>query len=84
MKCVKRMISAALITVMVLGLAACSGKGEAGSEEKSFSLKLSHYRAEGSPADEDANTFAKEVAAADGSLEVVVYPAAQLGDYTTV
>ncbi len=84
MKCVKRIISAVLITVMVLGLAACGGKGEKSAGEKSFSLKLSHYRAEGSPADVDANTFAENVKAADDSLEVVVYPAAQLGDYTTV
>ena len=47
-------------------------------------MKLSHYRAEGSPADINAKEFADNVKAADDSLEVVVYPAAQLGDYTAV
>lgn len=47
-------------------------------------LKLSHYRAEDSIADNDAKEFAKNVAAADSSLQVDIYPAAQLGDYTTV
>ena len=47
-------------------------------------LKLSHYRAEDSIADNDAKAFAANVAAADSSLQVDIYPAAQLGDYTTV
>lgn len=85
-KYVKRMISVALVGVIAFGLAACGSKGESAENksEKTFELKLSHYRAEGSPADLDAKAFAENVAAGDDSLEVVVYPAAQLGDYTTV
>lgn len=85
-KYAKRIISAVVVGAMMLSLVACGGKegGGESKEEQSFELKLSHYRAEGSPADVDANTFAENVAAADSSLEVVVYPAAQLGDYTAV
>ena len=64
-------------------LTACGGSGKTESagkaaEKKSFSLKLSHYRAEGSPADINAKEFADNVKAADDSLEVVVYPAGRL------
>ena len=87
MKNIKRGLSIAIVAAMVLGMTACGGSGKTESagkaaEKKSFSLKLSHYRAEGSPADINAKEFADNVKAADDSLEVVVYPAAQLGDYT--
>ncbi len=94
MKRAKKIIALTLVAVMVLGLAACGGgssapAAEGGSdapaeEVKNISLKLSHYRADGAPADLDAEAFAANVAAADPSVEVVIYPAAQLGDYTTV
>lgn len=86
MKNVKRVLSITIMAAMTLSLAACgsSEKGAGASGKQSFSLKLSHYRAEGSPADINAKEFAENVAAADDSLEVVVYPAAQLGDYTAV
>ena len=89
MKNIKRGLSIAIVAAMVLGMTACGGSGKTESagkaaEKKSFSLKLSHYRAEGSPADINAKEFADNVKAADDSLEVVVYPAAQLGDYTAV
>ena len=89
MKNIKRGLSIAIVAAMVLGMTACGGSRKTESagkaaEKKSFSLKLSHYRAEGSPADINAKEFADNVKAADDSLEVVVYPAAQLGDYTAV
>ena len=79
MKNIKRGLSIAIVAAMVLGMTACGGSGKTESagkaaEKKSFSLKLSHYRAEGSPADINAKEFADNVKAADDSLEVVVYP----------
>lgn len=83
MKMRKRLIAISLVLGMTAGLAACGNKTNQNGEQNFF-LKLSHYRAEGSVADVDINKFADEVNAADDSLEVWVYPAAQLGDYTTV
>ena len=86
----KKVLGMVLAGVLAAGsLTACGGSGKTenagkAAEKKSFSLKLSHYRAEGSPADINAKEFADNVKAADDSLEVVVYPAAQLGDYTAV
>ena len=56
MKNIKRGLSIAIVAAMVLGMTACGGSGKTenagkAAEKKSFSLKLSHYRAEGSPAD---------------------------------
>ncbi len=63
MKNIKRGLSIAIVPAMVLGMTACGGSGKTESagktaEKKSFSLKLSHYRAEGSPADINAKEFA--------------------------
>lgn len=76
----KKYIALFLAVLMVLSMTAC---GSQTTPEK-YTLKLSHYRADGAQADLDAKAFAANVAAADDSLEVVIYPAAQLGDYTTV
>ena len=72
MKNIKRGLSIAIVAAMVLGMTACGGSGKTESagkaaEKKSFSLKLSHYRAEGSPADINAKEFADNVKAADDS-----------------
>lgn len=80
MKLAKRMIAFTAVVIMLLSMTACGAKA---TPEK-YTLKLSHYRADGAQADLDAKKFAANVAAADDSLEVVIYPAAQLGDYTTV
>ncbi|MFR4625256.1 MAG: hypothetical protein ACLT8Y_00385 [Dorea formicigenerans] len=77
MKMRKRLIAISLVLGMTAGLAACGNKTNQNGEQNFF-LKLSHYRAEGSVADVDINKFADEVNAADDSLEVWVYPAAQL------
>lgn len=52
MKNIKRGLSIAIVAAMVLGMTACGGSGKTESagkaaEKKSFSLKLSHYRAGG-------------------------------------
>ncbi|MFW3613969.1 TRAP transporter substrate-binding protein DctP [Billgrantia antri] len=48
-------------------------------------LQLSHVRPEGTAIDKDARAFADEVASAtDGEVNVRLYPASSLGDYTTV
>ena len=92
----RKLIALLLVAVMALSLAACGGSSAPAAdapaadapakeaEVKNFEIKLSHYRADGAPADLDAEAFAANVAAADPSLNVVIYPAAQLGDYTTV
>lgn len=91
MKHVKRFMSMLLAILTALSLAACgstsagnSSSSQSGGGETNYTLKLSHYRADGSPADLDADTFSSRVAELDDSLQVIVYPAAQLGDYTTV
>lgn len=83
MKLVRKIVALTMVSLMLLALAACGGETASGNE-KSYTLKLSHYRADGAQADLDAKKFAANVAAANDSLEVVIYPAAQLGDYTTV
>ena len=80
MKLVRKIVALTMVSVMLLALAACGAE----AEPEKYTLKLSHYRADGAQADLDAKAFAANVAAADDSLEVVIYPAAQLGDYTTV
>lgn len=87
----KKHLALAMILVLILTMTAvlsgCSGGGEGsgGGDGETVSFKVSHYRADGSPADEDLDKFAARVAElTDDSLEIVVYPAAQLGDYTVV
>ncbi|MGM0982263.1 MAG: TRAP transporter substrate-binding protein DctP [Pseudomonadota bacterium] len=48
-------------------------------------LQLSHVRPEGTAIDKDARAFAEEVkSATDGAVNVRLFPASALGDYTTV
>ena len=88
MKNIKRGLSIAIVAAMVLGMTACGGSGKTESAgkaaEKNHFIETQPLPAEGSPADINAKEFADNVKAADDSLEVVVYPAAQLGDYTAV
>lgn len=89
----KRIITVFMIIVMAVAMCSCGRenfvndteeKTAAPEDKQSFTLKLSHYRADGSIADIDVKKFAENVTAEDPSLDVQVYPAAQLGDYTTV
>lgn len=48
-------------------------------------FKLSHVRPQGTAIDKDANWYAQEVAkASNGKLEIKIYAASSLGDYTVV
>ena len=77
------LLTLSMTLALSVGLTACSDNSDGDGGAVTF--KLSHYRADGSPADEDADTFAARVEElTGGSLKVDVYPAAQLGDYTVV
>lgn len=79
------MLTFAMALILLVGLTACSGDDSGDGGGGTVSFKLSHYRADGSPADEDLDAFSARVnELTDGSLDIVVYPAAQLGDYTVV
>ena len=85
MKIRKMMMIAIALTAAgsLLGCAYAKKYNEDGVEITTF--KLSHYRADGSPADLALHTFADTVAAtSDGTMNIEIYPAAQLGDYTVV
>ena len=60
-------------------------KEEAVDYGEEVTLMLSHIRPEGSPADIAVKAFAEEVTeATGGTVKFDIYPASQLGDYTTV
>jgi len=94
----KRVLVLILTLVIILSLAACgpNGSGSAptpaaapaaasGGDEKTVTLTLSHIRPVGSSADTAIHKFADEASElSGGSLKFDIYPAAQLGDYTTV
>lgn len=84
MKNKKNFLIAALCTSLLTGCAYVQKQYTAdGTEVTSF--KLSHYRADGSPADLALEEFAGNVEAnSKGSMKIEIYPAAQLGDYTIV
>lgn len=71
-----------LVTSSVLAIAlAVSAAGIAQSE----TLKLSHVRPQDTAVDKDARWFADAVKeATGGEIEVKIYPASSLGDYTVV
>ena len=69
--------TAALLGAALLGTSALPVQAE--------TLKLSHVRPQGTAIDKDAKAFAEAVAeATGGELEVRLYPASALGDYTVV
>ena len=93
----KRMISLLLALMMILSLCACGGKTEeskapessggssAAPADKEVTLTLAHIRPEGSPADVAIKAFCDEVAEkTNGTVKFEIYPASQMGDYTTV
>jgi TRAP-type C4-dicarboxylate transport system substrate-binding protein len=93
----KKTISMVLAMILMLSLAACGPKGNvdapdkgaseapAAEKEQSMTLKLAHIRPQGSVADEDIRAFAADVEKrTNGTIKFEIYPASQLGDYTTV
>jgi len=91
----KRALSLILTLGMILSLAACGSNVSTGSDnasasasdgdKKAVTLTLSHIRPVGSSADTAIHEFADEASElSGGSLQFDIYPAAQLGDYTTV
>lgn len=84
----KRAISLIMVIILSASLVACGPKGEnseAFAKEKNLTLKLSHIRPQGSVADNDIRNFAAEVEKkTNGTIKFEIYPASQLGDYTTV
>jgi len=96
----KKFLALILVLVMALSFVACSkGETEAAPEAEAapateavdasgdpeVTLTLAHIRPEGSSADMAINAFAEEATElSGGSLKFDIYPASQLGDYTTV
>ncbi len=88
----KKLLILLLTSTMVLSFAGC-GSGSDGEaqepqeqkEEQTVTLSLAHIRPVGSSADIAINAFAEEATKlSGGTLQFEVYPASQLGDYTTV
>ncbi|WMJ78311.1 TRAP transporter substrate-binding protein DctP [Sedimentibacter sp. MB35-C1] len=72
---------------MLVSLVACGGSNEVveQNEEQTVKLSLAHIRPVGSSADLAIKAFAEEATElSGGTLEFEIYPASQLGDYTTV
>lgn len=88
----KKLLSLVLALLMVLSLAACGGDNSNGGsggggdgEEKTVTLSLAHIRPVDSSADLAIHAFADEATElSGGTLQFEIYPASQLGDYTTV
>lgn len=85
----KKFLSLVLAMLMVPSLAACGGDSSStGSNEggeETVKLTLAHIRPVDSPADIAIRAFAEEATElSGGTLQFEIYPANQLGDYTTV
>ncbi|KXL54219.1 C4-dicarboxylate-binding periplasmic protein precursor [Anaerotignum neopropionicum] len=87
----KKLLSLLLTSTMVLALAGCgsgadsSNQAQEQKEEQTVTLSLAHIRPVGSTADLAIQAFAEEATElSGGTLQFEVYPASQLGDYTTV
>lgn len=87
----KKFLALVLAMLMTLSLAACGDKGDSGTtggdsgEEKTVTLSLSHIRPVDSPSDIAIRAFADEATElSGGTIQFEIYPASQLGDYTTV
>lgn len=82
----KKFLAAVLSLTMLLSLGACTGSGgSGGGEGGDVTLSLAHIRPVDSPSDIAIRAFADEVTElSDGTIQFEIYPASQLGDYTTV
>jgi len=82
----KKFVALALVLVMAFSLAACSSSPSGSSNgEEVVTLSIAHIRPEGSPADLAVKAFCAEATElSGGTLQFDIYPASQLGDYTTV
>lgn len=95
MKIMRRLFVLAMAVAMTLSVVSCgnssagaqsaAGSGAASGSEETVTLTLAHIRPEGSPADVAIKAFAEEAKElSGGTLEFDIYPASQLGEYTTV
>ena len=90
----KKVLALVLAMVTSMSLVACGGgadtagssDGASGSgEEKTVTLSLAHIRPVDSSADIAIRAFADEATElSDGTIQFDIYPASQLGEYTTV
>jgi len=86
-KIVVLLLSVVLVTLPLL--AGCSSTGPQKSEDaqsiQERTFKIGHIRPDGSSADLNVELFKDEISkASDGKLNIEIYPASQLGDYTVV
>lgn len=79
----KKILAIMLISAMTMSLMAC-GNYSTEDSDVTLSLRMSHPRADGSTVDVAVKEFVENVEKGDSSIEINVFPAAQLGDYTTV
>lgn len=90
----KKVLALVMAMVTSMSLVACGGgadtagssDGASGSgEEKTVTLSLAHIRPVDSSADIAIRAFADEATElSDGTIQFDIYPASQLGEYTTV
>ena len=93
----KKFLALTLALVTALSLTACGGggsssggssaaaSGSAGGKEETVTLSLAHIRPVDSSADKAIKAFAAEATElSGGTIQFDIYPASQLGDYTTV
>ena len=81
----KKVIALLLVAVMLFSLAACGDSGSSSKKEEEVTITLAHIRPEGSSADIAIKAFCEEVTElSGGTVKFEIYPASQLGDYTTV
>lgn len=84
MRKLKRLMSILICVVLVMGsLAACSSP--VSQEGKTMTWKIGHIRPDGAVADKDVKNLASTIKEnTNGSINIEVYPASQLGDYQIV
>lgn len=74
-----------ILCILVVALSALFLAGSAFAQEKSYTWKVAHIRPAGSEIDKEITWFADEMRkATDGRINIQVYGANQLGDYTVV
>lgn len=83
----KKIITAILVLVMTLSLAACGAKetAETHANKETYTLKFGHEMAEGTPEAIAAENFANSVKErTNGAVTIEVFPKGQLGDPATM